>query len=30
MPDMRISKVEAIPVRIKREEAYLGGMPRSR
>ena len=26
---MSISKVEAIPVRIKRDEAYLGGLPQS-
>lgn len=26
---MSISKVEAIPVRVKREEAYLGGIPRA-
>ena len=26
---MSISKVEAIPVRIKRDEAYLGGLPQA-
>ncbi|MCY4063831.1 MAG: mandelate racemase/muconate lactonizing enzyme family protein, partial [Chloroflexi bacterium] len=26
---MSISKVEAIPVRIKRDEAYLGGLPKA-
>ena len=25
---MRITQIEAIPVRIKRDEAYLGGLPK--